>query len=57
MGGPAAANYDVTPDGQRFLMVRDNAGAALGNRAVVVLNWAEELKAKERARARAQAGR
>ena len=28
MGGPAAANYDVTPDGQRFLMVRDNAGAA-----------------------------
>ena len=24
MGGPSAANYDVTPDGQRFLMVRDN---------------------------------
>jgi len=55
MGGPAAANYDVTPDGQRFLMVRDNAGTVFGTRAIVVLNWAEELKAKERARAQAAA--
>jgi len=23
--GPTSSNYDVTPDGQRFLMVRDNA--------------------------------
>jgi hypothetical protein len=37
MGGAAAANYDVTPDGQRFLMVRDNAGLIVGNRAVVVV--------------------
>jgi Tol biopolymer transport system component len=51
MGGPAAANYDVTADGQRFLMVRDNAGAVFSTRAVVVLNWAEELKARGRARA------
>jgi serine/threonine-protein kinase len=50
MGGPAAANYDVTPDGQRFLMVRDNSGGIFGTRAIVVLNWADELKAKERAR-------
>jgi serine/threonine-protein kinase len=57
MGGPAAANYDVTPDGQRFLMVRDNAGAASSARAIVVVNWAEELKAKERARAQAAAAR
>ena len=55
MGGPAAANYDVSPDGQRFLMVKDNAGGAFGNRAIVVVNWAEELKAKERARAQAAA--
>jgi eukaryotic-like serine/threonine-protein kinase len=50
MGGPSAANYDVTPDGQHFLMVRDNANVPSGTRAIVVLNWAEELKAKERAR-------
>jgi Tol biopolymer transport system component len=57
MGGPAAANYDVTPDGQRFLMVRDNADGGFNTRAVVVLNWAEELKAKERARAQTNAAR
>jgi serine/threonine-protein kinase len=50
MGGPAAANYDVTPDGQRFLMVRDDGDGGFGARAIVVLNWAEELKARERAR-------
>jgi hypothetical protein len=55
MGGPAAANYDVTPDGQRFLLVKDSTGDVVGNRAVVVVNWAEELKAKERARAQAAA--
>ena len=51
MGGPAAANYDVSPDGKRFLMVRDNSAGIFGTRAIVVLNWQEELKAKERARA------
>ena len=51
MGGPSSANYDVTPDGQRFLMVRDPTDAIAGMQVVVVLNWAEELKAKERARA------
>ncbi len=57
MGGPAAANYDVTPDGKRFLMVRDNSGTVIGTRAVVVLNWAEEVRAKERARKEAGATR
>jgi eukaryotic-like serine/threonine-protein kinase len=51
MGGPSSANYDVTPDGQRFLMVRDPTDQVAGTQVVVVLNWAEELKAKERARA------
>jgi serine/threonine-protein kinase len=55
MGGASAANYDVTPDGQRFLMVRDNSGDVFGTRAIVVLNWAEELKTRERARAQASA--
>jgi serine/threonine-protein kinase len=34
-------NYDVSRDGQRFLMVRDDSAAGRVN---VVLNWAEELK-------------
>ena len=35
------ANYDVSPDGQRFVMVKDEAGSGRLN---VVLNWTEELK-------------
>jgi eukaryotic-like serine/threonine-protein kinase len=35
------ANYDVSPDGERFLMVKDDAGSGRLN---VVLNWTEELK-------------
>jgi serine/threonine-protein kinase len=38
--GITIANYDVTHDGQRFLMVKDEAGAARLN---VVLNWFEDL--------------
>jgi hypothetical protein len=36
------ANYDVTADGQRFVMVED-VGGARGS-IHVVLNWFEELK-------------
>jgi eukaryotic-like serine/threonine-protein kinase len=35
------ANYDVSLDGERFLMVKDEAGSGRLN---VVLNWTEELK-------------
>jgi serine/threonine-protein kinase len=34
------ANYDVMPDGQRFVMIREEEGA---NNLRVVLNWREEL--------------
>jgi hypothetical protein len=34
-------NYDVSPDGQRFVMVKDEPGS---DRLNVVLNWTEELK-------------
>lgn len=44
MPGPASSNYDVTPDGQRFLMVQDDLSWAPANRIVVVLNWTEELR-------------
>jgi hypothetical protein len=46
-------SYDVTPDGRRFLMIKENApGAATSGRPelVVVLNWSEELKRKAPAR-------
>jgi hypothetical protein len=39
------ANYDVTPDGQRFLMIESEDEPA-PTRIHVVLDWAEELKKK-----------
>jgi Tol biopolymer transport system component len=40
-------NYDVSPDGQRFLMLKptEQAGAA-PTQIIVVQNWLEELKQK-----------
>jgi len=37
------ANFDVSPDGQRFVMVKDDSGSGRLN---IVLNWFEELKAR-----------
>jgi hypothetical protein len=54
MPGPTSSAYDVTADGQRFLMVKD-ATKPVGQQVVVVLNFAEEVRAKERLLA--QAGR
>lgn len=42
--GTTESNYDVTSDGQRFLMVKDVAQDSASTRIVVVLNFAEELK-------------
>jgi eukaryotic-like serine/threonine-protein kinase len=40
-----AANYDVSPDGQRFLMLKSGeVGEAARTQINVVLNWFEELK-------------
>ena len=47
VGSPVWRTYDVSPDGQRFLMIKDNlAGDQTSAPAsiVVVLNWLEELK-------------
>ena len=38
------ANYDVAPDGQRFLMIREGGPDSEPNQINVVLNWFEELK-------------
>ena len=41
----AGRTYDVTPDGQRFLMIKNAAPTTGGSpQIVVVLNWFEELK-------------
>ena len=37
-------NYDVSPDGQRFLMLKPNEQAQSATQINVVLNWFEELK-------------
>jgi hypothetical protein len=44
MAGPTSANYDVTPDGKRFLMIEDASSSAESERLRVVLNWSVELK-------------
>jgi hypothetical protein len=41
--GVSGRTYDVTPDGQRFLMIKSKATGAT-NRIIVVENWFEELK-------------
>jgi Tol biopolymer transport system component len=40
-GSITTPNYDVSPDGQRFVMVKDESGSGRLN---IVLNWFEELK-------------
>ena len=42
---PGMRFYDVSPDGQRFLMVKGDTEAAPRQLRLVV-NWFEELKAK-----------
>ena len=38
--------YDVSADGQEFLMVRESGDAASTPRLIVASNWFEELKAR-----------
>jgi Tol biopolymer transport system component len=42
----AGTAYDVSPDGQRFLMVKETEQATSITQINVVLNWFEELKEK-----------
>ncbi len=47
--GLSSSNYDVTPDGQRFLMIQDDAVAKTSSdKLVLVLGFAQEL-ARQRA--------
>lgn len=45
----SARAYDVSPDGKRFLMIKEDAaaqGGTPGQRVTLVQNWFEELKQK-----------
>ncbi|MBM3312928.1 MAG: hypothetical protein FJY80_15645, partial [Candidatus Aminicenantes bacterium] len=42
--GVSSANYDVTADGQRFLMIKDNDQDVVSTKIVVVLNWTAALR-------------
>jgi len=43
---PVNANYDVSRDGQRFLMIKESEQGSSPTQINVVLNWFEELKQK-----------
>jgi Tol biopolymer transport system component len=43
MTGPTSANYDVSPDGTRFLMIRDTADAVESKRLHVVSHWSRTI--------------
>jgi hypothetical protein len=45
-GGEVVRAYDVSPDGRRFLMIKQNRpeGTAAAPYLVLVQNWTEELK-------------
>jgi hypothetical protein len=42
--GATIQNYDVSPDGQRFLMIKASEQESVPTQINVVLNWFEELK-------------
>ena len=39
-----ATNFDISPDGQRFLMIKESEEQPSAAQLIVVLNWFEELK-------------
>ena len=44
--GYPVTNYDVSPDGQRFLMIKASEQESEATQINVVLNWFEELKGR-----------
>ncbi len=44
MRNPAYTLYDVTPDDQRFVMLRIGDENAVASELILVENWAEELR-------------
>jgi hypothetical protein len=50
MPGAASANYDVTADGQRFVMIEDKDQDAVARQVNIILNFAELIRRTEEAR-------
>ena len=48
LGSPINRQWNVSPDGRRLLMVRQNGAATSDGELeiVLILNWFEELKAR-----------
>ena len=44
LAGATSTNYDVTADGERFVMIQEKTEEAVARQINVVLGWAEELK-------------
>ena len=42
--GNPGRTYDISPDGQRFLMIKDRSFTAAPAGLIVVQHWVEELK-------------
>jgi hypothetical protein len=46
-GIAGGSTYDISPDGERFLMIKESAGDAISSpERILVQNWFEELKAR-----------
>jgi len=43
-GGPFVRTYDISPDGERFLMIKESDETSSTVEFIVVLDWFEELK-------------
>jgi hypothetical protein len=42
--GTSRTSYDVSPDGERFLMIKDADANLYATKIAVIVNWVEELK-------------
>lgn len=49
-GWPFGRNYDLSPDGRRFLMIEEGEPPSASTEFIVVLDWFEELKQREPSR-------
>ena len=45
-GGEQVLDYDIAPDGQRFLVILEKRSATIAPRLIVVRNWLEELRTR-----------
>ena len=41
---PLGRQYDIHPDGQRFLMIKETEETSSRQELILVLNWFDELK-------------